>query len=349
MILETMWAGVKAARAVGAEFKQVPAPRIDDNQVLIKVKAASICGTDKHIYNWDKWAQGRLKPPLIFGHECCGEIVEVGKNVKKLTVGSLVAAESHIPCGVCKQCRMGNMHICDHLAILGVDVDGIFAEYVALPEIVCWKVSRTLDPAIASIHEPFGNAVYTVMSGNVSTKRIAIIGDGPTAAFACGIAKAVGTERIYNLGMLEFNLGICHRMGANVSINVTTDTKFIERIVDETSGGVDVVLDMAGNQAANDTGFKILRKAGTYVMFGLPPEPITLDISNYIIFKGATVLGINGRKMFETWYQMSALLSGGLVDPTPVISHRFPFHDFMKAFETATSTTVPSAKVVMMM
>jgi threonine 3-dehydrogenase len=344
-----MWAGVKAARAKGAEFKQVPVPKIDDNQVLIKVKAASICGTDKHIYNWDLWSQNRLHPPLIFGHECCGEVVEVGRDIKKLKVGNIVAAESHIPCGVCKQCRMGNMHICDNLVILGVDVDGIFAEYVALPEIVCWKVSKTLDPAIASIHEPFGNAVYTVMSGNVSTKRIAIIGDGPTAAFACGIAKAVGAEQIYNLGMLEFNLGICRKMGATTSVNVTTDKDFIPRIIEETSGGVDVVLDMAGNQSAVDAGFQILRKAGTFCMFGIPPEPIRFDSSAYVIFKGATVLGINGRKMFETWYQMSALLSGGLVDPSPVISHRFPFSDFSKAFETATSPDVSSAKVVLMM
>jgi threonine 3-dehydrogenase len=347
--VETMWAGVKAARAQGAEFKQVPIPKINDNQVLIKVKAASICGTDKHIYNWDAWAQGRLKPPLIFGHECCGEVVEIGKGVKGLKVGAFIAAESHIPCGVCKQCRMGNMHICDNLVILGVDTDGIFAEYVALPEIVCWKVAKSLDPAIASIHEPFGNAVYCVMSGNVSTKRIAIIGDGPTGAFACGVAKAVGAEKIYSLGMIPFNLDICRKMGAHDTIDVTKESKFIERVIDETSGGVDVVLDMAGNQAANDSGFKMLRKAGTYIMFGLPSQPVTLDISNYIIFKGATVIGINGRKMFETWYQMSALLSGGLVDPSPVISHRFPFGDFLKAFETATSTTTPTAKVVLMM
>lgn len=344
-----MWAGVKATRAQGAEFKQVPIPKINDNQVLIKVKAASICGTDKHIYNWDTWAQGRLKPPLIFGHECCGEVVEVGKGIKGLKLGDVIAAESHIPCGVCKQCRMGNMHICDNLVILGVDTDGIFAEYVALPEIVCWKVKKTLDPAIASIHEPFGNAVYVVMSGNVSTKRIAIIGDGPTGAFASGIAKAVGAEKIYQLGMIDFNLDICKKMGATTLINITKEKDYIQRVVDETHGGVDVVLDMAGNQAANDTGFKMLRKAGTYVMFGLPPQPVTLDISNYIIFKGATVIGINGRKMFETWYEMSGLLNSGLVDPSPVITHRFPFKDFLKSFELATSTTTPSAKVVLMM
>ena len=256
-----MWAGVKPERAAGADFREVKVPQINDNQVLIKTKASSICGTDKHIYNWDKWAQGRLKPPLIFGHECCGEVVEVGKNIRGLKLGDFVAAESHIPCGVCKQCRMGNMHICDNLVILGVDTDGIFAEYVALPEIVCWKIDKGMDPAIASIHEPFGNAVYTTMSANVSTKRIAIIGDGPTAAFSCGIAKAVGAERIYNIGMQDFNLGICKQMGAHVSINVANDKDFKTRIWDETAGGVDVVLDMAGNQKSVETGFEILRKA----------------------------------------------------------------------------------------
>ncbi len=346
---DLMWAGMKTAAGPGAEFKQVEIPRIKDDQVLIKVKAASICGTDRHIYNWDPWAAGRLRPPLIFGHECCGEIVEVGRNIRKLRMGNIIAAESHIPCGVCKQCRMGNMHICDNLTILGVDTDGVFAEYAALPEIVCWKVRKSLDPAIASIHEPFGNSVYTVMSANVSTKRIAIIGDGPTAAFACGIAKAVGAEKIYNIGMQKFNLDICRQMGADDSIDVNEEMDFVTRIIDETTGGVDVVLDMAGNQAAIDTGFKILRKAGTYCMFGIPPEPVRVDISDYIIFKGATVIGINGRRMFETWYQMSALLSGGLVDPTPAITHRYPFKDFLKAIEMWGNNSEPACKVVLLM
>ena len=344
-----MWAGIKAERALGADFRQVAAPEINDNQVLVKTIAVSICGTDKHIYNWDKWAQGRLHPPLIFGHECCGEVIEVGRNIKGLKVGDYVAAESHIPCGVCKQCRMGNMHICDNLTILGVDRDGIFAEYVALPEIVCWKLDKTLDPAIASIHEPFGNAVYTVMSANVSTKKIAVIGDGPTAAFSCGISRAVGAERIYNIGMQEFNLAICRKMGANISINIATEPKFKERIIDETSGGVDVVLDMAGNQKSVETGFDILRKAGTLVMFGIPPDAVMIDVNRAIIFKGATVIGINGRKMFETWYQMQALLDGRMVDPTPVITHRYPFKRFLDAVEMFALGKEPSSKVVMLM
>lgn len=346
---ERMWAGVKSKAEAGAEFREVDIPTITDNQVLVKIKAASICGTDRHIYNWDPWAAGRMRPPVIFGHECCGEIVEVGADVKHLRVGNMIAAESHIPCGVCKQCRMGNMHICDNLHILGVDTDGVFAEYAALPEIVCWKVSQQLDPAIASIHEPFGNAVYTVMTGNVSTKRIAIIGDGPTAAFACGVAKAVGAEKIYNIGMQPFNLDICKKMGADVSINVKTDERIVERILDETGGGVDVVLDMAGNQSAVDTGFNILRKAGTYCMFGIPPEPIKFDVNAYVIFKGATIYGINGRKLFETWYQMSALLSGGMVDPTPAITHRFAFKDFLTAIELWATNKEPACKIVLLM
>ncbi len=347
--METMWAGVKPERAAGADFREVEIPQINDNQVLVKTRASSICGTDKHIYNWDKWAQGRLKPPLIFGHECCGEVVEVGKNIRGLRLGDFVAAESHIPCGVCKQCRMGNMHICDNLVILGVDTDGIFAEYTALPEIVCWKIDKGMDPAIASIHEPFGNAVYTTMSANVSTKRIAIIGDGPTAAFSCGIARAVGAERIYNIGMQDFNLDICKTMGAHISINVATDKNFKERIWDETSGGVDVVLDMAGNQKSVETGFEILRKAGTLVMFGIPPDAVMIDVNKAIIFKGATVIGINGRKMFETWYQMQALLDGGMVDPRPVITHRYPFKKFLEAVDMFATGSQPSAKVVLMM
>ncbi len=344
-----MLAGVKTERAQGADLREVEIPTITDNQVLIKTRAASICGTDKHIYNWDKWAQSRLNPPLIFGHECCGEVVEVGRNIKEIKLGDFVAAESHIPCMVCKQCRMGNMHICDNLVILGVDTDGIFAEYVALPEIVLWKVDRDLDPAIASIHEPFGNAVYVVMSGNVSTKTVAVIGDGPTAAFSCGIAKAVGADKIYNIGMQDFNLGICKTMGAHDSINVKHEPDFAQRIIEETHGGVDVVLDMAGNQASMDSGFNILRKAGTFVMFGIPPDAVKIDVNRAIIFKGANVIGINGRKMFETWYQMQALLDGGLVDPTPVITHRYPFAKFNEAISMFALNKEPSSKVVLLM
>ncbi|UCD18180.1 MAG: alcohol dehydrogenase catalytic domain-containing protein, partial [Candidatus Zixiibacteriota bacterium] len=241
---EKMLAAIKPAAAAGAELVEIDIPRPKPDEVLIKIKASSICGTDKHIFNWDAWSQSRITPPLVFGHECCGEVVETGQMVKNITIGDYVSPETHIPCLHCYQCRTGNMHLCRNLEILGVDRDGIFAEYAAIPETVCWKNDSSLPVDIASLQEPFGNAVYTVMESDVSAKRIAIIGDGPIAAFACGVAREVGASLIYNLGMMEFNLDICRRMGAEVTINVNEDEDYRTRIIDETGGGVDVVLDM---------------------------------------------------------------------------------------------------------
>lgn len=344
-----MLAAMKNKASAGAEMVEIDIPKPRPDEVLIKIKACSICGTDKHIYTWDRWAQSRIKPPLVFGHECCGEVVEIGASVRNIKVGDYISAETHIPCLHCLQCRTGNMHLCQNLVILGVDVNGIFAEYAVVPEICCWKNDPSLPADIASVQEPFGNAVYTVMESNVGAKKIAIIGDGPIAAFACGVARAVGAAKIYNLGMMPFNLDICRKMGADVSINVTTEKDYCERIIEETGGGVDVVLDMAGNKNAVNDGFAILRRMGTFTAFGIAPAPFEFDMAQNIVFKGATMIGINGRKMFQTWYQMRNLLDFGKIDLRPVISHHFPFGDFMKAMETAVSPEINSSKVVLMM
>jgi threonine 3-dehydrogenase len=343
----TMRAAKKLTAAAGADLVEVEIPTPKPDEVLLKIKAASICGTDKHILTWDKWAQSRIKPPLIFGHECAGEVVEVGSAVKSIKVGDYISAETHIPCGHCYLCKTGHMNLCQNLSILGVDVNGIFAEYAVIPEICCWKNDPSLPVDIASIQEPLGNAVYTVMESHVSAKKIAIIGDGPIAEFACSISKAVGAVKIYNLGMKEFNLDICKKMGADISINVTKEKNYRERIIDETDGGVDVVLDMAGNKAAVADGFAILRKAGTFTAFGISPEPFEFDMANNVVFKGAKIIGINGRKMFETWFQVRNLLDNKKIDITPVITHRFAFKDFMKAVETAISPEIDSAKIVL--
>ncbi len=333
----------------GAELTEVPIPNPGPDEVLIKVKACSICGTDKHIYEWDKWAQSRIKPPMIFGHECCGEVLEIGSAVKKIKPGDFISAETHIPCGFCFMCRTGNMHLCYNLKILGVDTAGIFAEYAVVPEVCCWLNDKSMPVEVACIQEPFGNAVYTVMESNVGAKNIAIVGDGPIAAFACGIAKTVGATRIYNLGMDPFKLDICRKMGADVTINVTKDKNYRERIIDETRGGVDVTLDIAGNKAAVDDGFNILRRMGTYTSFGIPSAPFEFDLANYVVFKGAKIIGINGRKMFETWYQLRNLLDTGKVDVTPVITHQFGFTDFISAIKMAVDPKQPTSKVVLRM
>jgi len=337
---------IKKEAAPGAEFAELDVPTPGPGEALIKVRAASICGTDHHIYSWDPWAQKRIKPPMVFGHECCGTVVETGHGCKNVKAGDSVSLETHIPCGHCAQCLTGNMHLCANVEILGVDRNGVFAEYVAVPEIVCWKNDPGLSPVTASIQEPFGNATYCVMEGNVSLKKIAIIGDGPIACFACGIAKAVGAAVIYNLGMIDFNLDIARKMGAHISVNVEKDKDYIRRIVDETNGGVDVVLDMAGNQAAIRDGLALLKRTGTFIAFGIPSRPIEVDYAEGLVFKGANLIAINGRKMFETWFQVKALLDYKLVDPSPVITHVIPFKDALKGLDLVCNHREPASKLV---
>jgi threonine 3-dehydrogenase len=332
---EKMIAAMKMKPAFGCEICEVDIPEPMDNEVLIKVKRASVCGTDRHIYFWDEWSKNRIKPPMIFGHEGCGEIVAIGPNVRSMKVGDFVSAETHIPCGFCYQCRTGNQHLCQNLVILGVETNGMFAQYCKFPETVCWKNPSDMNIDVASILEPFGNATYTVMESNVSAREILITGDGPIAAFAVGIAKAVGATQIFVTGLVEPLLDICKKMGANHILNVSKVSDPEGYIREHTRGeGVDVVLEMSGAQAAIDLGFKVVKRCGTFTMFGISSKNrIDFPMNEGVIFKGLKINGINGRKMFDTWYQGRNLIMSGLVDPTPVITHTMPLRDLSKACE----------------
>jgi len=346
---EKMKAILKAKAAPGLEMALVDIPHPGPDEVLIKVKATSICGTDVHIYKWDAWAQSRIKPPLIVGHEFCGEVVEVGENVKDIKVGDFVSAESHIPDMTCPVCRKGQPHICQNLKILGVDTNGCFAEYAVIPAVCAWKNDPDLDLAIASIQEPLGNSVHAVLIEPVTGQSVAIFGDGPTGLSAVAVAKAAGANPIFHIGMQDFCLGISRKLGADVIINITqAGVDPVEIILDATGGtGVDVVLEMAGSPLAFEQGLAVLRKGGRFTAFGIPAEPVSLDVANAIVFKGARILGINGRLMWQTWYQMSALLRSGKLDPSPIITHRIPLEDFEKGFELLMAKERKAIKVVM--
>lgn len=346
---ETMMAVRKIGSGPGAEICEVPIPKPGPREVLVKVKATSICGTDVHIYTWNKWSANRIKPPMTFGHECAGEVIETGEGVEAVEPGDSVSAETHIPCGRCFQCRTGNMHLCKNLVILGVDIDGTFAEYVIIPEICCWKNDSRLSWEIASIQEPFGNATYTVMESNVSGKTVAILGDGPIAAFANGIAHAVGAARVLCTGRNKVRLDIVGKMGTTELFDITTGDP-VEWIMDRTGGeGVDVVLDMVGIQDTVTQGLEVAKRMGTYTAFGIPSGPVEMDLAEKIIFKGLRIIGINGRKMFETWYQMSHFLNEGLVDPAPVITHRLPLASFHEGMNIAHGENIICGKVVFLL
>jgi threonine 3-dehydrogenase len=330
---ETMLAVVKPKAAPGAEIRQVKVPGFGRSDVLVKVKVASICGTDLHIYEWDRWAQGRIHPPLIPGHEFCGEVAAFGDEVTTVKEGDFVSAEMHVACGKCLQCRTGEAHICQNVKIIGVDADGAFAEYVVIPESNIWKLDPAIPKEYASILDPLGNAVHTVLAGEIAARTVAITGCGPIGLFAIAVARAVGASQVFAIEVNEHRRKIAAEMKADVTIDPSKENA--RAIIDERTGGAgaDVVLEMAGHPDAIRTAFDVVRRGGRISLLGLTSKPISLNFSEDIIFKGITIQGINGRRMYQTWYQMTALLKAGKLDLHPVITDRIAMKDFSSAME----------------
>jgi threonine 3-dehydrogenase len=330
---KSMLAVVKPEAAPGADVREVKIPGFGRNDVLVKVRVASICGTDLHIFEWDRWAQGRIHPPLIPGHEFCGEVVAFGNEVTSVKEGDFVSAEMHVACGKCVQCRTGEAHICQNVKIIGVDADGAFAEYVVIPESNIWKLDPGIPLEYASILDPLGNAVHTVLAGEIAAKTVAITGCGPIGLFAIAVARAAGAAQVFAIEVNQHRRSIAQQMKADLALDPSRDD--VNSIVlERTCGlGVDVVLEMAGHPSAIRTAFDIVRRGGRISLLGLTSKPISLNFSEDIIFKGITVQGINGRRMYQTWYQMTALLKAGKLDLHPVITDRIAMKDFSKGME----------------
>jgi threonine 3-dehydrogenase len=344
-MLSTMQAVVKAEAAPGIELREVPVPTPGPGEVLVRVQAASVCGTDLHIFNWDPWAQGRIKPPLIPGHEFAGVVAGVGRGVTAVKEGDKVSAEMHVACGKCMQCRIGEAHICQNVRILGVDADGAFASYAIIPETNIWKLSPQIPHEYASLLDPLGNAVHTVLAGPIAAQTVAVTGCGAIGLFSITVAKACGAARVFAIEVNAHRRSVAAAMGADLTLDPATDN-VEEQILEATGGtGVDVLLEMSGHPAAIRTGFKVLRTGGRASLLGIPSKPFELDFARDIIFKGALVQGINGRKMFETWFQMEALLATGKLNLDPAITHRLKLSEFPQAMELL--RTGEAIKVVM--
>jgi len=334
-VADTMPALRKVAPEPGLRLDEVPVPAPGPDEVLVEVEAASVCGTDLHIFGWDEWSQQRIHPPLTLGHEFAGTVVEVGDVVDHVRAGDYVSAESHITCGVCFQCRTGQAHMCERTQILGVDRDGAFAPYIAVPQSVIWQNDRAkLPPEIATLQEPFGNAVFATSEQDLAGRSVAVLGCGPIGLFTIGIARASGAAIVFASDRTAFRLGLAAEMGAHGTVNVdeTPDTAAWFR--DQNEGfGFDVVFEMSGSPRAIADAFRIARNGGRVLLFGIPSRPVEIDVAESLIFKNLDVLAVNGRRIFATWYKTRWLLESGVVDLRPLITDEIELADFEGAFE----------------
>jgi len=353
----TMKAVVKTQPELGAEWldKPIPEPAGSD-WVVVKVRATSICGTDVHIYKWDPWSDSRIGGkalPQTLGHEVAGEVVEVGPHCKRIKVGDFISAETHIYDPGDLTTMLGSPHVGRNMKILGVDFDGCFAEYFTLTESICWPNDPSIPPEVACIQEPLGNATYAVLGedADVAGKSMLITGDGPISLFAIAVARAVGVAKIIHFGKYDFNMEISKRLGADHQMytNKTEHKERFEFVMDHTDGnGVDIALEMVGSQDSVDDCFAMLRKAGRFTAFGVAAENrLPVDYNNGIVFKACQIHGINGRKIFDTWYRNRNLLASGRLDPTPVITNIFKLEDYADGFGAMMERPRHSAKCVL--
>jgi threonine 3-dehydrogenase len=322
----------KMRASKGLQMDTVAVPSIGPTDVLVRVKTASICGTDLHIYGWDRWSQGRIKPPLTLGHEFCGTVERVGDEVREIKAGDSVSAEMHLNCGHCRQCRLGQAHICQNLRIIGIDQDGAFAEFVKIPASNIWKLDAAIPEHYGAILDPLGNAVHTVLAGPIAGQTVLVTGCGPIGLMSIAVAKACGSSTVFATETNEKRRAMAKKMGADVVLNPAAEDA-VAKILAETNGtGVDALLEMSGNPTAIQQGFKALRAGGRASLLGIPTENVPLDLVNDVIFKGATVQGIYGRRMYETWVQMTALLKAGRLNLEPLFGERASLDKFENAF-----------------
>lgn len=334
---------VKRESGKGLELMQVPVPEPGIGEVLIKIHKTAICGTDVHIYNWDAWSQQHIKPPMVVGHEYVGEIAKLGPGVNDYHVGQLVSGEGHIVCGHCRNCRAGNGHWCKFTKGVGVDRDGAFAQYICIPETNVIAIAKHISEDIISFFDAYGNATHTATMFDVVGEDVLITGAGPIGMMAVGICKQNGARRVIVTDVNDYRLAIAKKMGASQTVNLKYQNLEDAMKNQDMVEGFDVGLEMSGNGAALNQLLKSMRNGGKVALLGIAGPGTVIDW-NDIIFKGLTIQGIYGRKMYETWYKMIAMIEAGL-DLNPIITHRFHYTDYEKGFAAMNSGM--SGKVIL--
>ncbi len=333
---KTMRALAKTRREPGAELVQRPIPVPGEGEVLLKMEAASICGTDYHLYAWDHWAQEVLNPPIVLGHELAGRVVGAGRGVTRVHEGDLVGVESHLVDWTCSQCRSGNRHLCRNLRVIGAHVDGGFAEYVVIPATNAIE-SNGLDPAVVALQEPMGNAVHAAFVEPIEGRSVAVTGCGPIGLLSVGIARAAGASLVIATDTEPYRLQLATRMGADIALDARApDT--VERILAATGGdGIEVVLEMSGAASALQQSLEFITRGGRISLLGIFGEPVRIDLSEQVIQRGLRLYGVYGRRIYDTWERTQALLRSGALDVTPIITHRFDLADWERGFELIAS------------
>lgn len=340
---QTMWALTKDKPEKGLWLKQVPIPETGRREVKIKIHKTAICGTDVHIYQWNRWAQKTIPMGLTVGHEYVGEIVETGQDVKKFAVGDIVSGEGHITCGKCRNCLEGHKENCCGVVGVGVSRNGAFAEYLVIPEENVWKCSREIPEEICALFDPLGNAAHTALSFDAVGEDILISGAGPIGCMAAAIARFCGARHVVVSDFNAFRLELAAKAGASRTADLNRES--IRDIMDELgmTEGFDVGLEMSGSPQALDTMIKTMKHGGNIALLGLPDDSFSADFEK-IIFNGLTLRGIYGRKVWDTWYKVSAMIQAGL-DVSQIITHRFDAADFEQGFDAMLSGS--SGKVIL--
>jgi threonine 3-dehydrogenase len=338
-----MKAIVKSKAEPGLWLEDIPIPAIGMNDVLIRVKKASICGTDVHILNWDEWAQRTIPVGMAIGHEFMGEITQVGSNVLDFFPGQVVSGEGHVVCGRCRNCLAGRRHLCAHTSGVGVNRPGAFAEYISLPMTNVWVHKKEIDPEVACIFDPFGNAVHTALAFPVLGEDVLVTGAGPIGIMAAAVAKHAGARHVVITDLNPYRLALARKVGVTQAVD-PRDRRLndVQKELRMTEG-FDVGLEMSGNASAFRDMLANMSHGGKIAMLGIPPGEMSIDW-NTVIFNMLTIHGIYGREMYETWYKMTVMLESGL-DIHPVITHRFHYSEFQKAFELMKSGN--SGKIIL--
>ncbi len=327
----------------GIWMTEVEKPEVGHNDLLIKIRKTAICGTDVHIYKWDEWSQNTIPVPMVVGHEYVGEVVDMGQEVRGFKVGDRVSGEGHITCGHCRNCRAGRVHLCRNTVGVGVNREGAFAEYLVIPAYNAFKIPDNISDELASIFDPFGNAVHTALSFDLVGEDVLITGAGPIGIMAAAVAKHVGARHVVITDVNDYRLELAKTMGATRAVNVANEK--LEDVMNELgmTEGFDVGLEMSGVPSAFNSMLNNMNHGGKIAMLGIPPSDMAVDW-NQVIFKGLVIKGIYGREMFETWYKMASLIQSGL-NLDPIITHQYSVDEFQTGFDTMISGQ--SGKVIL--